>query len=103
MDTVLNKISEIESSATAIMDQANVRKKEYTKEIEERTATFDAQLEKDTNQKLEDLRNRMEIDMKSQLEKQKAGAKAVLELMEETYNKNHEAYALELFQQMIEE
>lgn len=103
MDTVLNKISEIESSATSIMDQANIRKKEYTKEMEERTTTFDAQLEKDTNQKLEDLRNRMEIEMKTQLEQQRADAEATLKLMERNYKQNHEDYAATLFQQMIEE
>ncbi len=49
MDTVIEKISEIESAATAIMEDANERKKAFAKEMEERTAVFDAQLEAETN------------------------------------------------------
>ena len=49
MDTVIEKISEIESAATGIMEDANERKKAFAKEMEERTAAFDAQLEAETN------------------------------------------------------
>ena len=103
MDTVLGKISEIESAATSIMEDANVRKKEYAKEIEERTAAFDARLEEDTNRKLEELRTRMEIDMKKQLEQQKNDAETILKNMEDNYNKNHEIFAKNLFQKMVRE
>ena len=40
MDTVIEKISEIESAATGIMEDANERKKAFAKEMEERTAAL---------------------------------------------------------------
>ena len=45
MDTVINKLWEIEEAAGAITDEANVRKKAFAKEMEDKTASFDAGLE----------------------------------------------------------
>ena len=41
MDTVINKLWEIEEAAGAITDEANVRKKAFAKEMEDKTASFD--------------------------------------------------------------
>lgn len=103
MDTVIGKISEIESAATSIMEDANIRKKEYAKEIEERTLEFDRRLEEDTNLKLKALQSRMEVDMKIQLKQQENDTDAILKNMEDNYNKNHKVYSGELFQKMVEE
>ena len=45
MDTVINRLSEIEEAAGAIADEANVRKKAFAKEMEDKTASFDTDLE----------------------------------------------------------
>ncbi|WP_077612764.1 ATPase [Clostridium sp. Marseille-P2415] len=103
MDTVIEKISEIESAATSIMDNANERKKAFAKEMEERTAAFDAQLEAETNKKIEELRASMEINMNNRLEKQRSDSKKVLETMEKRYEEHHTQYAEDLFHTMIKE
>ena len=82
MDTVIEKISEIESAATSIMDNANERKKAFAKEMEERTAAFDRQLEAETGKKIEELRAAMEINMKDRLEKQRSDSDKALAAME---------------------
>ena len=38
MDTVINRLSEIEEAAGAIADEANVRKKAFAKEMEDSPA-----------------------------------------------------------------
>lgn len=103
MDTVIEKISEIESAATAIMEDANERKKAFAKEMDERTAAFDAQLEAETNKRIEELRARMEIDMNDRLEKQRDDSKKVLHAMEKRYQEHHTQYAEELFEKMTKE
>lgn len=103
MDTVIEKISEIESSATSIMENANERKKAFAREMEERTAAFDAQLEAETNKKIEELRASMEINMNNRLEKQRSDSKKVLETMEKRYEEHHTQYVEDLFQTMIKE
>lgn len=103
MDTVIEKISEIESAATSIMNEANERKKAFAKEMEERTAEFDAQLEAETNKRIESLRASMEITMNNRLEKQRNDSKRVLDAMERRYKKNHSQYVEELFYNMTKE
>lgn len=103
MDTVIEKISEIESAATSIMNEANERKKAFAKEMEERTAEFDAQLEAKTNKRIESLRASMEITMNNRLEKQRNDSKRVLDAMERRYKENHSQYVEELFYNMTKE
>ena len=45
---VIDRLSDIEHDAGAIMDGANARKKEIAKEMADKTAAFDAQLEQET-------------------------------------------------------
>ena len=103
MDTVINKLWEIEEAAGAIADEANVRKKAFAKEMEERTAAFDAQLEAETNKRIEELRARMEIEMNERLEKQRNDSQNVLRAMEQRYQEHHTEYVEELFKKMIKE
>ena len=103
MDTVIEKISEIESAATSIMEDANERKKAFAKEMEERTAAIDAQLEAETNKRIEELRARMEIEMNERLEKQRNDSQNVLRAMEQRYQEHHRSYVEELFKKMTKE
>lgn len=103
MDTVIAKISEIESAATAIMENANERKKAFANEMEERTAAFDTQLEAETNTRVGELRARMEIEMNERLAKQRDDSKKILEAMEQRYQEHHTEYVEELFKNMVKE
>lgn len=102
MNNMIDKLSNIEHDATAIMDAANARKKEIAKEMEDKTSVFDKQLEADTAARLSDLRAKMEVDMQAKLSKQKSDADKVLVMMNENYQNNHETYARQLFKAMIE-
>ena len=44
MDTVIDRLSDIEKAAGSVMDDAGVRKKALAKEMEEKTAAFDQEL-----------------------------------------------------------
>ena len=48
MESVITKLSEIEIAAERIMDYAQQQKKEMEKEMEQRSAKFDVQVEADT-------------------------------------------------------
>lgn len=103
MDTVIRKISEIEATASSVMEDANVRKKAFAREMEDKTAAFDKELDDQTSQKINELRAKMEIEMNSKLSKQKADAKALLLRMEKNYEDHHKEYARKLFQSLIGE
>ncbi len=103
MNTVIRQISEIESAAASVMDDANARKKAFAQEMAEKTAAFDRQLETRVQQQTDELRARMEIEMNSKLSKQKAEAETIAQRMEENYQNHHADYAKTLFQTMIKE
>lgn len=103
MDTVIEKISEIESAAASIMNDANERKKAFAEDMEEQTAAFDAQLEEETSKKIEELQAGMEINMNNRLEKQRSDSEKVLNAMEQRYEDHHTQYVEKLFYTMIKE
>ncbi|GLB33023.1 hypothetical protein LAD12857_49460 [Lacrimispora amygdalina] len=101
MDAVIDKISEIESAATSIMEHANEQKKAFAKEMEERTAAFDAQLENETEKEIEKLKAGMEIKMNQRLKMQQDELQKILVAMEKNFEAHHTLYAKELFNNMI--
>ena len=48
MDTVINRLSEIETAARAIVEEANARKKAFAEEMDAKTAAFDKSVEQET-------------------------------------------------------
>ena len=103
MDTVINRLSEIDEAANSIMEETNVRKKAFAQEIEKKTAAFDLQLEKETAERISQIRSQMEKEMQEMLDKQKADSEAFLKILEENYEKSHRMYVERLFDQMTKE
>ena len=93
MDTVIKRISEIEQSAVAVMDDAAARKKAFA----------DQTADEETEKKLQSLRREMETRMNLELSGQKAEAEKQLAQMEKNYELHHEAYVKKLFQELIKE
>ena len=98
MDTVINRLSDIEKAAVSVMDGASERKKQMAREMEEKTAAFDAQLEKENQD-----RSKMEEELQQELRQQSEDAKATMKRLEATYENRHEEYAQALFKNMIKE
>ena len=103
MDTVIKRISEIEQSAVAVMDDAAARKKAFAAEMEEKTRRFDQTADEETEKKLQSLRRETETRMNLELSGQKAEAEKQLAQMEKNYELHHETYVKKLFQELIRE
>ncbi|RGY97375.1 ATPase [Clostridium sp. AM58-1XD] len=103
MDNIISKISEIESAASSIMDDANKRKHVFAKEMDAKTAAFDAELDKKTSEELNKLRSGVEREMKTQLHKEQLQAEHIIIQLQNLYDKNHTRYVKELFEAMIKE
>ncbi len=103
MDKLIKKISEIEASASLIMDGVNDRKAAFSEEMRKRTADFDAGLEADTANKLDALRADLERNLKARLSKQESKANQAIERLNASYELHHKQYAQRLFQDMIKE
>lgn len=103
MDTVIRQISQIETAAVSIIDDANTCKKAFSQRMAEKTEAFDRELEAATEQKIAVLRTAMEIKMNSRLSEQKARAEALLAQMKKNYEDHHWDYVKQLFQSLIKE
>ena len=78
MDTVINRLSDIEKAAVSVMDGAGERKKQMAREMEEKTAAFDARLEKEPQDRISPIRGKMEEELQQELRQQKEDAKAMM-------------------------
>ena len=78
MDTVINRLSDIEKAAVSVMDGASERKKQMAREMEENTAAFDAQLEKENQDRISQIRSKMEEELQQELRQQSEDAKAAV-------------------------
>ncbi|MEY8339414.1 ATPase [Lachnospiraceae bacterium 62-35] len=103
MDNIISKISEIEASASSIMDSAGKQKQILAKEMEARIAAFDADLEQRTSAELDRLRSGIEREMKTQLFEQKSRAEKIIAQLQELYDNNHSQYVKDLFDAMVKE
>ena len=103
MDTVINRLSDIEKAAVSVMDGAGERKKQMAREMEEKTAAFDARLEKENQDRISQIRGKMEEELQQELRQQKEDAKAVMARREVAYEARHEEYAQAFVKSMIKE
>lgn len=102
MDTIINQLSEIETAASAVMDDANARKKAFAEGIMLKTTAFDQELNENTDKQLGILRKNMETTLTGKLEKQQKDVGCLLQHMEKNYEDHHREYAAKLFQSLIE-
>ena len=96
MDTIVNKISEIETAAVKIMNESALQKKELDEESKQRMDAYDADVDKKTEAKLADIRASLENQKKAEL-----SARTIMTL-EKEYSENHETLAAGILKQMIE-
>lgn len=60
MDSIVNKLTEIEDSASAIVQHAEDQKEALDKEYEEKRKAFDAELEEKTQARIRSIREELE-------------------------------------------
>jgi hypothetical protein len=101
MEEIIGRLSEIESAASAIMDEAGEKKKAMSDELERMKKEWSDNLEKQTQEKIEQLRKEMGADIENSLKLQKEKAKQYIKKMHELYNENHDSYVNLLFDELI--
>ena len=89
MEQILNKLSEIEITAQRIMEDAGRSKAALSAEMEQQCRNFDAELEQETNRKIQEL-----TSLRHRTEQQ-------LEDLDTYYRQNHQQLAEDLFQQLL--
>ena len=102
MDSIVNKLTEIEDAASAIVQHAEDQKAEMDKEYEEKRKAFDADLEKKTEEKLNAIRAGLEEKTSRLLDSQSDSSTAAIHALQEEYAQKHTEYAREILKRITE-
>ena len=99
MEQILNKLSEIEATANAIMQDA-VRQKQALSEEEKQTKEFDASLEKETSDEIRKIREDLAREKDARINELRAETEDQLSRLDAYYEAHHESLCSELFQKI---
>lgn len=102
MEQILSKLSEIELAARRIMEDADRTKKALSDETEKQCRDFDHELEKNTSQKVLQIRSSLEKEKDSQLTALRRNTENYFQSLDSYFEENHERLAEELFHKLLE-
>ena len=97
MESVINKLAEIETAATKIMQAAENQKKLQ----EERIAKFDADLEAETAKRIEEITTKLHSTTDADQKKQRDSAAELLSSLDAYYEQNHGALSTQIYENII--
>lgn len=103
MDLVVNRLSEIETAAVRILDEATARNKELDAESAMELKKFDARTDEETVRKLDALRKDLDLQVKKKLSALQDDTEKTIQLILADYETNHERLANELLEKLIKE
>ena len=102
MESIINKLTEIESAASAIAEHAELQKSVLDKEYEEKRKQFDLELEQKTQAQLQKIRESLEADTQSLLNRQADSNDSCVLALQQAYENRHTFYAQEILKRITE-
>ena len=100
MESVINKLAEIETAATKIMQAAENQKK-LQDEQQERIAKFDADLEAETAKRIEEITTKLHSTTDADQKKQRDSAAELLSSLDAYYEQNHGTLSTQIYENII--
>lgn len=98
---VIEEISQIENQANDIMSAASAEKEYLAKEHEARMKSFDENLQKETQSKVEEIRTSLKAQNQIDLDQQRAKTMELLGAMQDEYDNAHTQIARKIVKSMI--
>ena len=102
MKSVIEKLAEIEATAQAIVEHAEVRKHDVEKEVMLMKKEFDEKLERETTEKIQEIREEREEKLNQKMEEERTKNARVIKQLKEEFDKNHTVYAKEILKNILE-
>lgn len=102
MDSVVEKLADIELTAEAIVEHAQAQKSEIEKKIQAKRNQFDEELEKETQKKLDKIRQESDAKMEQILAEQRDKNSSTIDNLKKEFEENHSIYAQEILKRIIE-
>lgn len=102
MESITEKFSEIEKTAKSIVENAEMKKQEMEKDMQKKKDEFDADLEAKTQEKLQKIRQSLQVKMDQLLEEQERHNSKEIAFLKEDFEKHHTEYAKEILSHITE-
>ena len=102
MDSIVNRLTEIEDAASAIVRHAEEEKEILDQEYDKKRKAFDDELEKKTKERLDAIRAELEKKTASILEGQNEASDALIRSLQQEYEEKHTVYAHEILRHITE-
>ena len=96
MDSIVEKLAEIEKTAEAIVEHAEAQKYEVEREIQAKRDAFDRELEMNTREEVERIRAEAKEQMDQALEEQRLKNRSAIEDLKKEYEERHTWYARQI-------
>lgn len=102
MESVIKKISEIESAASAIVQNADKQKESLDHEYRAKRNTFDEELETKTMAEIQKIRNDLETRTSALLNEQSVENDDSITGLQKQYDEHHTRYAQDILKRITE-
>lgn len=102
MDSIVNKLTEIEDAASAIVQHAEDQKAVMDSEFDAKRKAFDADLEKKTEARLEAIRAGLSEKTSRLLDSQNDSSEEAIQALRKEYEKRHTEYAQNILKHITE-
>lgn len=102
MEQILNKLSEIETTASYIMEESSTQKQELTQQLEEQCHQFDAKVDQETSNRVADIRQQLEADKENEISRLRSHTQEMFAQMDAYYAANRSRLVRELYNKILE-
>ncbi len=101
MGRIAEKLSEIEMTARSIVDGAQEQKHQMEMKMQKQRDTFDADMEKETNEKILKIQSDLATNMENLLKKQEEQNNNEIEVLKQDFKEHHSEYARQILERVI--
>ena len=101
METIAEKHSEIEMTARSIVDGAQEQKHQMEMKMQKQRDTFDADMEKETNEKILKIQSDLATNMENLLKKQEEQNNNEIEVLKQDFKEHRSEYARQILERVI--
>ena len=101
MERIAEKLSEIEMTARAIVDGAQEQKHQMEMKMQKQRDTFDADMEKETNEKILKIQSDLATNMENLLKKQEEQNNNEIEVLKQDFKEHRSEYARQILERVI--
>lgn len=102
MDSIVNKLTEIEDAASAIVQHAEKQKEDLDREYDEKKRKFDSELEADTRKRIHEIQDSLQKETSKIMDSQNGKASAAIDALRREYEEKHTEYAREILRRITE-